>query len=270
MTQAEKDIVDDVDTGIEMPTDILNVNIADNFPKSTIDDTKLSVHASYKPKVDGHTTYAIWTGAGDDMTDPENGNGNGPMLQIHTEVGVPESSIDIEFNPMYGRIWLHEAYAKFTGGGSGDYMSASVLAYGVPLQQAVSLNLIVDADDFIKFSPAGPGTGTHGFADPTKITLIERSFSNDGDWNYDTNDGLTPNLQGEGRFKMSTVNKTVHRFINKVPCFGSCETYFSMSSDETTELRPGYFARLTAHNVSDTEWDLSCLMELYREVTYSI
>lgn len=268
MTESEKTIIDDY--GVEALTlngDSIQISISDNLPKSSIDGKKLSVHTSYKPEIDGSSTYAVWSGSGDDINAVTGGNGAGEMLQIHTSIGQPETSVDIRFNhARFGRVWLHEAYLKFSDGGIGDYMSARIFANGVPLQQSVSLDLIVN-DTYISYSPAGPGTGTHGFADPTKITLIERSFSKDGDWDYIGND-LVPNFSKQGQFLMSTDEHIVHRFINKVPCFGNCETYFSMSSDETSELRNGYFARLTAHNVSNTEWHMSAIMELYREVTY--
>ena len=270
MTKAEKDIVDDfgLDTVDELGNAI-TINVVDDFPKSTIDGKKLAVHTSYKPEIPEATTYAIWTGAGDDMTAGASGNGNGPLLQINTAVGVPETSVNIEFNhDIFGRVWIHEAYIKYINGGLGDYVSSEVYAYGVPVQEVENLDLILDGD-YIKYSPQGPGTGTHGFADVNKITVIDRSYSDDGDWNWDEENGLTPNFAGEGAYKISTVDKVVHRFINKIPCLGTSATYFSLSSDETTELKKGYYAKLTAHNVSNTEWSVSALMELFRVVTYS-
>jgi len=269
MTQAEKDIVDDYGMeALDEEGNSIRLNISTDLPKSTIDGKKLSVHSSYKPEVDGFTTYAIWSGSGDDMNATTGGNGGGPLLQIDTEVGVPTKSVDIEFDyDKYGQVWIHEAYIKFSDGGSGDYITSEVYAYGVPLQQVANLDLVLDGD-YIKYSAGGPGTGTHGFADADKITLIDRSYSKDGAWDYDEN-GLTPNFTNTGNFKMSTTEKIVHRFINKIPCYGTCTTYVSMSSDETSELRKGYFARLTAHNISDTVWHVSALMELYRVVTYS-
>lgn len=269
MTQAEKDIVDDI--GFEILTDqgdSLKIDITDNFPKSKLAGNPIAVHASYKPEIEGSTTYAVWSGAGDDMNDPTNGNGNGPLLSIQTEIGKPTTYVDVEFNPIYGRVWLHEAYIKFTNGGNGDSISSVIMSYPVPLQQAVQLDLIVE-NNWIKYSTGGPSTGTHGFADPTKITLVDRTFSADGDWDYGA-DGLVPNFAGTGQYKMSDIEQTVHRYVNKVPCFGNCATYFSMSSDETTELLTGYFARIILNNESNTSWHASILMEIYREQTYNI
>ena len=242
--------------------------ITSDLPKSKLEGNPLAVHASYKPIITESMTYAVWSGAGDDLTDDVNGCGNGPLLSLESQLGTLHSYIDIEFNRLYGRIWLHEAYLKFTNAGQGDYVEATVHAYPVPLQQSVSLDLVV-TDNWISYAPGGPGTGTHGFADPTAITLVDREFNADGDWNYDETNGLTPVFDGTGRYKMSDIEQTVHKFVNKVPCFGDCATYFSMSSDETTELQPGYFARFSMYNVSNTSWHASVIMELYRQKTFS-
>lgn len=271
MSETEQLLVDEYSAKGIVHTSLgeLDISITDNFPKSALEGNPLAVHATYKPALDnGGIAYAVWSGAGDDMSDDINGNGNGPLLHVETEIGVPVTTIDIEFNPLYGRVWLHEAYLKFTNGGMNDTISSVIMAYPVPLQQAAYLDLILDGE-WIKYSPSGPGTGTHGFADPTKITLVERTFQRDGDWDYSAVTGLAPNFTGTGQYSMSTVEQVVHRYVNRVPVYGDCSTYFSMSSDETTELRAGYFARVVANNNSNTVWHCSVLMELYREVTYS-
>lgn len=249
------------------PIDGWTYFLGDTMPRSSIEGNKISVHTSYKPDISGSTVYAVWSGAGDDMTDPINGNGTGPLLSLETVIDQPTATIDVEFNPIYGRVWLHEAYLKFTGAGNGDSISSTIVSYPVNLQQFVNKDLIV-TDGWIAYSPQGPGTGTHGFAD-ANISLIDRSFSGDGDWNYDSESGLTPNFTKTGNYKMSTEEQVVHRYVNNVPCYGDCATYFSMSSDETTELLKGYFVRVTLNNNSNTVWHTCILMELYREMTYS-
>ncbi len=37
------------------------------LPLSPLDNKKLAVHPSYKPNIDGITTYAVWAGAGDEV-----------------------------------------------------------------------------------------------------------------------------------------------------------------------------------------------------------
>jgi len=246
--------------GIDTNKTIILDTIIENFPMSDIDGgDKISVHASYKPKFN-KPTYSVWAGAGDNMDTGKLGDGN--LLHINTEVGVPVSSIDVKFHPDNGRVWIHEGYLKFNNGGLGDCVSADIISSVSMMQQSVELNCNI-VDEWIV--PANEiGSGTHGFA--STPTLIPRSFSNDGDWDYD-GETLSPNLDGTGGYKISSIEHIIHRFINKIPCFGNCDTYFSMSSDETIEIPQGYLLRITTTNGSDTVWNASMIMEIYRERT---
>lgn len=239
--------------------EILNVS---TLPRSLLDGKKLAVHASYKPDIGEETTYAVWSGAGDDMV---NGVvGEGEMLHFDLHTGTPTVTRSLKFLPSAGRVWIHEAYLKFTGGGEGDYISSSVIAPPSAVQQAVNLDLIMDGD-FVKYSPGGPGTGTHGFA--ATPTLIPRRYSKDGSWNYDETTGLTPNFTNEGEYKISTVKAEVHKYFSKLPVCGDCTTYFSMTSEETMEVLQPYYIEITATNVSDTDWHASVIVEMYRQRT---
>lgn len=232
------------------------------LPRSLLDGKKLAVHASYKPDIGEETTYAVWAGAGDDMV---NGVvGEGEMLHFDVHTGTPTVTRSLKFLPSAGRVWIHEAYLKFTGGGEGDYISSSVIAPPSAVQQAVNLDLIMDGD-FVKYSPGGPGTGTHGFA--ATPTLIPRRYSKDGSWNYDETTGLTPNFTNEGEYKISTVKAEVHKYFSKLPVCGDCTTYFSMTSEETMEVLQPYYIEITAINVSDTDWHASVIVEMYRQRT---
>lgn len=230
------------------------------LPFSPIDGKKLAVHQSTKPQIDGITTYAVWGGAGDNGT-----IGDGDLLDFEMTPGNATVSKVVEYMPVNGRVWVHEGYLKFEGGGHGDYINADIVSKAVVLQQSVNLDLVV-ADNWISYAPGGPGTGTHGFAD-ANIVLIPRPYSKDGDWNYD-GVSLTPNMAGTGEYKMSDIERIVHRYFNKIPCCGTCSAFFSMTSNETTEMPPGYFMRITAHNNSDTTWSAQIIMEIYRERTH--
>lgn len=236
----------------------------DTMPMSTIDNKKIAVHPSYKPEVGEGITYAVWTGAGDDVISSPSKLGDGELLQFDTVKGTAVVTKDIKFDhAAFGRVWIHEAYLKFNNGGQGDYISAEVVASATALQQVANLDMILDGNN-VKYAPGGPGTGTHGFA--AAPTLVPRTFSADGDWDYN-GISLTPNISGTGAYGISIVDTPVHRYVNKIPCYGSCPAYFSMSSDETAELLPGYFLRVTCNNVSDTAWHASIFMEIYRERT---
>jgi hypothetical protein len=245
------------------------------LPFSGLDNKKLAVHPSYKPQIDGLTTFAVWTGAGDEV----DGNGDlvddgeiggGPLLHLNCGTGVSERSIDVKFHPDNGRVWLHEAYIKFANAPEKCYISGGIGAMPTPLQQSVNLDLEVTGD-WIHLAAGGPGTGSDGWADATKIVLIPRSFSKDGDWDYD-GVNLIPNTGGTGGYKISNVEQTVHRFVNHIPVFDSCP-YFSITSDETTELPVNYFVRVTAKTTDGANftsaWHASVIMEIYRERTFT-
>lgn len=231
------------------------------LPIST-DTNKLAVQHSAKPMFHDKVTYVVWTGAGDDLDNHLLSQGE--LLNWNLEPGVSEQSIDVKFDPIHGRVWLNEGYLRFENAGDGDYVSAYIMAPATQVQTMVNLDLIIDANNYVKYSPSGPGTGTHGFA--ATPVLLPRSYSRDGDWDYDGTN-LLPNFTGTGEYKMSTDEKAVHKYFNKVPVRGSCPTYFSMASDDTAELIHPYFVRITFHNISNTTWNAQVIMEIYRERT---
>ena len=261
LTSPEEDVLDHL---VAAHVPVLRAIPTTQLPVSDIDGKKLSVHLSYKPKTDKRN-WATWTGAGDDIDDPSQ-VGNGEVLDFYMAPDKEIVSKEVRFHPDHGRVWIHEGYLKFIDGGIGDHLCADIVAMDTPVQTAVNLDLVLE-NNWIKFSTSGPGTGTHGFANPNQIVLIPREFSSDGDWDYD-GANLTPNFTGNGGYKISNVERNVHRYINKIPCFGSCATYFSMTSDETAELPRNYFIRVSCHNKSRSNWHASVLMELYRERTH--
>ncbi len=242
--------------------------VTQEYPVSDIDNFKLAVHTSYKPKANG-TTYAQWTGAGDDLTSSPSGLGQGDLLHFDLEpqTGSPfvqQSDTKIlEFDPVFGKIWVHEGYLQFTDGGCGDYIESDVIAKATSLQTAANKIVYIE-NNWVKYAVGSPYPATHGWAGTP--VLIPRSFSQDGDWDYDGTT-LTPNLSGTGEYKISDIERTVHRYFNKIPCTGTTP-YFSMTSDETTEIPEGYYISITAHNVSNTTWNASIIIEIYRERTF--
>ena len=138
-----------------------------------------------------------------------------------------------------------------------------------PLQQSANLDLEV-TNNFIHLAAGGPTNGTHGWADATKIALIPRTFSQDGDWDYD-GVTLTPNTGGTGVYKISDIDQTVNKFANRIPIFGTCY-YFSITSDETTELPANYFLKVCTKTTDGAAFTATChasvMLEIYRELTY--
>jgi hypothetical protein len=255
-----------VNSGTDVTDDITDVIsgwswlIGNHLPLSDLDGTKLAVHSSSKPTIAG-TTYAVWAGAGDDIGG--NAIGAGPITQFTSAISTAIKTVDVEFLSTAGRIWLHEGYLTFKGGGLGDYMSADVVAKATALQTSVDLDYEISSN-WVKAAAGGAGTGTHGWAGTP--VLIPRSFSKDGWWDYD-GVTLTANATQTGGYHISDIERIAHRFFNRVLCFGDSYGYFTMSSDEATELPAGYLMRITQHNVSDTVWDASIVMEIYREKT---
>jgi len=247
--------------------------IGDTLPTSRTIGGKLAVHSSSKPEPAGTETFAVWTGAGDDLSkeDPNESIGGGELLNFsmsYDNAGPHWETKDVRFDPRHGRVWIHEAYIKFEDGGIPDYLTSSIMADPSPvIDHTVSLDLIVE-DDWVKYSPGGPGTGTHGFAG--NPILIPRPYSKDGDWDFDGTN-LLPNFTGTGKYKISNIEREVSRYFNKLPCNGTSSTYFTMTSDETAELHNelGYFIRIKVRNQSNSAWNLSVIMEIFRERTCS-
>ena len=237
--------------------------IGDYMPKSDLGN-KIAVHPSSKPAEPGKEFYLQWTAAGDDATN--NLINEGPIQVYQMTTGVPFVTQEIKFDPSYGKVYLHEGYASWENAGTaGNYLVAAIEASPTLVQTVSNLDCVLNGN-YVKPAPGGPGTGTHGFA--STPSLIPRFFTLDGDWDYN-GVSLTPNLAGNGEYQMATVDKIVHRYINKMPMIGSSAGYSILTSDETAYLPPNCHIRLTVHNISDTNWTAAFMFEVYREKTTS-
>lgn len=223
---------------------------------------KLGVHSSSKPVKAGKEFYLVWTGAGDDHV---SGNiGEGELLQFHMTPGTPSVIKKVTFNPEYGDTYIHEGYIKWENGNYGDYVTAKIKASASPMQNVAKLDYDI-VDDWVIPAAGGPGTGTYGFA-ATPI-LVPRTYAKDGEYDYDPVNGLSYNTKGTGGYKISSIERTVHKYINKIPLFGSSNGFTRLTSDETAFLPPGYFIQIEVFNISDSDWNLSVFFEVFRERT---
>lgn len=236
--------------------------ITEDFPLSDVGQ-KIAVHSSPKPNEVGKTSYIVWAGAGDDTVSDPNVLGNGDLLHFSLTPGTSMVSKDMKFSSDFGKVWIHEPYLSYTDAGTGDYVQAFVVVEPTLLQTFVDKFLYVD-NNWVKPVPLdGSITPTHGFAATPR--LMPRTFSHDGDWDYDGTN-LIPNYAGTGGYKISDIERYVHRFVNKLPVCGS-NPYFALTSDESIELPSGYALRIECHNVSNTTWYASVFVEVYREMT---
>lgn len=223
---------------------------------------KVAVHASSKPMIEGKSFYATWVGAGDD---PDTGAiAEGDLLVFD----IPESQQDttqtkiVKFHPSNGEVYLYDGYIKWQGAGVGDYCTVEVIAEATPLQTVANLDLIVE-NNWVKY--VGPGMGTHGFGGMP--VLVPRAFSKDGDWDFSSATGLVPNFEGNGSFKISDIERTVHTFVNKMPLLGDSANYLELNSEESTFLPPGFYIRVNVHNASPGNVQATVLMYIYRQQT---
>lgn len=223
---------------------------------------KVAVHASSKPMIAGKAFYATWVGAGDD---PDTGAiAEGDLLVFD----IPESQQDttqtkiVKFHPSNGEVYLYDGYIKWQGAGVGDYCTVEVIAEATPLQTVANLDLIVE-NNWVKY--VGPGMGTHGFGGMP--VLVPRAFSKDGDWDFSSATGLVPNFEGNGSFKISDIERTVHTFVNKMPLLGDSANYLELNSEESTFLPPGFYIKVNVHNASPGNVQATVLMYIYRQQT---
>lgn len=124
---------------------------------------------------------------------------------------------------------------------------------------------MITPDNWVVSASGSPSNATHGFAG--NPILIPRTKSKDGDWDYDPVNGLVPNLNGTGAYKISSIERVVHKYINHIPTHMDSYGYTRLTSDEAAYLPPGYFLRIIIENRSDSNWNCCLFMEVYREQT---
>jgi hypothetical protein len=234
-----------------------------NFPMSEVGG-KVWVHSSAKPVLNGIQLYSQWVGCGDD--EDNHLLGQGPLAVLRNSPGTPVSQVDIKFSNEFGLAYIHEGFVMWENASCGDYINALIVAEGTHLQQVANLDLILDIDNYVLYSPQGPGTGTHGFA--STPYLLSRSYSQDGDWDYDPVNSLRPNFTKTGGYKISQNEQVVHRFMNKLPVMGTNTSPLRLASEDTFQLPHGYFLRIQGYNQSNTSWNAAIIVTAYRQKTF--
>lgn len=230
-----------------------------DLPKSMKLGDKITFHESSRPDTADNPLITCWTGAGDDVENHVMWGGD--IMGFEMNPGESIKYIDVAFDPQFGDTWIHEAYGMWENASFGDYVNAYTMAPGVPLQQFIDLDLILDGNKVL-YSPGGPGTGTHGFAaNPAPVPSVGGA----GAWDYSKETGLVPNFTGTGEFDIWTVERLSNQFIAKFPIAGTTYSYVMLQSADSAKLVPPFFLRIEAHNNSNTAWKLWMFLTVYRE-----
>lgn len=236
--------------------------------KSDSQGEKIAAHVSSKPMIPGKAFYATWTGAGDDVSGgAQDGEiGGGDPLTFKFANGDTQLTRQARFHPMHGDFYIHDGYIKWKGAHIDDSITVRICADATTLQPYANLDLVVDAEGWVSYSTGGPGTGTHGFA--ATPSLIPRTFANDGDWNYSTAAGLSPNFTKTGKYKMNTSEKVVHTFVQRMPLIGDADNYMKLYSEESTLMPSSYFMDIVVDcpDGSDT-LEAATIIYAYRQKT---
>jgi hypothetical protein len=235
---------------------------------------KLYVHSSSKPNVEGKTFYDVFTGRGDC---PDDGTlGDGPLCVFNFDQATPSGSPaaipsrsqihHMEFIPSFGEVWLHGGYFSYVNAGVGDTITAYIMAGpSLVTDQLPSKQLVVDGEGWITAAVGSPNPGTHDFA--ATPNLIPRTFSQDGDWDYDGTN-LIPNLSGTGLYKININEKPVNRYVDDVPIIGSSNGYVKLGSSEAAHIPSGYHIDVVVTNVSGNAMQVAAIAQIYRERTF--
>ena len=222
---------------------------------------KHTIHESSRPQIPGKSFHTYWTGAGDDISTPD--IGQGPLLAVDVLSGDATKEVDVQFHKDFGDVYLHEGYVQWENAGWGDCICVEVHATATPLQQSVNLDYTIDESIKIRAASGGPGTGTDGLnGDPVWVP----NPAGTGWWDTD---GVTAtfNATQTGAYDWYTIEILANRFMNMIPVYGSSSNYVMLQSADTTLLPSGYLVRVKAINNSSTAWRAWVFMTLYRENT---
>ena len=219
-------------------------SIQEMLPRSEV-GTKIWVHESPKPEIAGKQFITQWVGKGDDTTNHI--VGGGALMKVDAVQGNAMTELDIEFDPVFGDVYLHEGYIQWSDAGIGDYLNISIWAKATPLQTSTNLDYEISSNKIILAS-GGAGTGTHGFnGNPVLVPNRDET----GHWDYDSVNGLTHNGTTTGMYDMFDIEQEVSRYVNGIPLYQTSTEYVQIQNADAALLPNDYFIRLQYNNVSD-------------------
>lgn len=224
-----------------------------NYPK----DERLLVKMTRRPQpVDGRKFYTVQTGAGDDIQQERRTIGSKILLDVSsTDVTV---SVDIQFLTGSEKIYLHQGFLGQENAGWGDMINCDIWSNPSPIIFDGTGNYTI-SNHKIYYYPSGgysllgtpvfvPNYGGHGWQNLVNSTpQFSPTQTGIYDW-YDTS------IQ-------------VNRFVNCFIVYGTNYSYTNMMSDESEEIPPNYFIRVTAVNISGTNQKAFGAFNIFREYT---
>ncbi len=253
----------------------LNVDIADELRDRS---GKLRFHQTSRKT----GTVILWTGEGDDPSDPYCVGGGEPFSFNYTK-GQPDPLVKyIDFNMLENETWLHEGYVTWSNCYL-DTLDLMMVTRATSFTVSSGTNYSLYGGYLIV--PTTPGTGTINItSDITEATggLVYTPKNDmgvrptafwDATWDVTTKKyvDIVPNLTGTGHYNLFAAEITIAHFVRKMPLLNS--GFIALNSSDTDQLGSGMRLKMVADTnttisgVGDHDWSIACTMCLHRART---
>lgn len=227
-------------------------------------------------------TIILWTGQGDDASDPSS-IGGGEYFAFNYTKGNSDPLIKyVDFNMVENETWLHEGYLTWKD----CYLDTLDLmlvtrATGITVSSGTNYNLYGG----YLVTPAYPGTGTIDIT--TDITehdggLVYMPDNDQGEyplafWNAEWDSStqkyvnITAAPAGDGRYNMFAGEVPLAHFVRSIPLLDS--GFIALNSSDTDQLGHGMRLKMiadtntTMSGVGDHDWSVACILCMHRERT---
>lgn len=227
-------------------------------------------------------TVIIWTGEGDDPSDPT-AVGGGESFSFNYCAGQVDPLIKyIDFNIVENESWLHEGYISWKNCYL-DTLDLQVVTRTTAFTVSSGTNYTLYGGYLIV--PAAPGTGditvtadlsdvTSGlvYMPPNDLGESPTAFW-DAEWDTTTKKfiNITPNYTGTGEYNLFTGEVVLAHFVRKLPLLNS--GFIALNSSDTDQLGTGMRLRMVADTnttmsgIGDHDWFVACTMCMHRAKT---
>jgi len=226
-------------------------------------------------------TVIVWTGEGDDHTDPSCVGGGEPFSFNYT-MGQSDPLIKyIDFNMIENETWLHEGYITWSNC-SLDTLDLLLVTRATPFITASGTNFNLYNGYLIV--PAVPGTGTIDITTdlsehtaglvytPKNDVGVRPTAFWDATWDSSIQKfvDIVPNPTGTGKYNLFAAEIPIAHFIRKMPLLDS--GFIALNSSDTDQLGHGMRLKMiadtnTTSSVGDHDWSIACTMCLHRART---